>query len=394
MEPHSPRNGAGRVAPERDAYVRSILEVVPDAVIVIDHRGLIQTFSTAAERMFGYARAEVIGQNISRLMPSPYRERHDSYLNRYIETGERRILGIGRVIVGQRKDGSIFPIELHVSEIHAEGRRLFTGFIRDLTERQATEKRLQELQDELAHVARLSALGEMAAVLAHELNQPLAAISLYLEASRQLLTGVDAPRRLGETLDKANAQALRAGEIIRRMRGFVKKESAEHSLHDINKTVEEAAALALVGAKSLGISASLVLAPDLPAISIDRIAIQQVILNLVRNAVDAMAGSPKRALTITTRTSSGMVEIAVADTGPGLAPEIAARLFQPFLTTKPDGLGIGLSVCRSIAEIHGGRLWAAANPLGGTTFYLALPLDKPPDTPSAHPSEAPAPADN
>ena len=389
MGPRAPQNGVDRLAPERDAYVRSILEVVPDAVIVIDDRGLIQTFSTAAERMFGYARAEVIGRNISMLMPSPYRERHDFYLSRYIETGQRRILGIGRVIVAQRKDGSIFPIELNVSEIHAEGRILFTGFIRDLTERQATEKRLQELQDELAHVARLSALGEMASVLAHELNQPLAAISLYLETSKQLLTSIDVPQQLGETLGKANAQALRAGEIIRRMRGFVKKEPAEHSLHDINKTVEEAAALALVGAKSLDISASLVLEPDLPAVSIDRIAIQQVVLNLVRNAIEAMAGSPRRALTITTRMSSGMVEIAVADTGPGLAPEIAARLFQPFLTTKPDGLGIGLSVCRSIVEIHRGGLWAEANPQGGTTFNLTLPLANPPETPLARPDEAP-----
>jgi two-component system sensor kinase FixL len=187
------------------------------------------------------------------LMPSPYRERHDSYISRCIATGERRILGIGRVIVGQRKDGSTFPIELNVSEIQADDRRLFTGFIRDLTDRQATEKRLQELQDELVHVARLSALGEMASVLAHELNQPLAAVSLYLEASKQFLAGIDAPKQLGETLGKANAQALRAGEIIRRMRGFVKKEPAEHTFHDVNKTVEEAAALALVGAKSLGI---------------------------------------------------------------------------------------------------------------------------------------------
>jgi two-component system sensor kinase FixL len=354
-------------------YERTVFEVIRDAVVITDDRGIIEVLSSTAERMFGYTRAEAVGRNVSMLMPSPYRERHDSYIDRYRETGEKRVIGLGRVVVGRRKDGSTFPIEINIGETKAKGRRLFTGLIRDLTERQATLRRLQELQEELEHVARLSALGEMASVLAHELNQPLTAIALYLQTSRQFLAGPHAPRRLGAAIEKAEAQVLRAAEIVRRLRGFVRKEPAVRSFQDLNKTVEEATALGLIGAQSLGISVSLVLASDLPAIPIERLAIQQVVVNLIRNAVDAMAASPTRLLQITTRSAASMIEVIVADTGPGIAPEIVARLFEPFVTSKPDGLGIGLSICRSIAENHRGHLSAEANPGGGTIFRLNLP---------------------
>jgi len=359
---------------ERDAYLRGILEVIPDAVVVIDDSGLIQTFSDAAERIFGYPRGEALGRNISMLMPAPYQERHDRYISHYLDTGEPHILGNGRVIVGKRKDETVFPIELNVAEIHADGRRLFIGFVRDLTERQAVQKRLQELQEELAHVTRLSILGEMASVLAHELNQPLTAIGTYLGAANRLMEGPVTAAVLGPLLNKASEQAFRAGEIIRRLRSFIKKEPTKRALQDVNRTIEEAAALGLIGAKSLGISASLVLAPDVPSIPMDRIAIQQVVLNLIRNAVDAMAGSPTRSLMITTRLASDMVEIGVTDSGPGIAAEIGNRLFHPFVTTKADGIGIGLAVCSTIIENHRGRLWAEANPQGGTIFRVALPI--------------------
>src|SRR6185437_9467868 len=205
---------------EREAHLQSILDTIPDAVVVIDERGLVQSFSAAAERLFGWSAPEVIGRNVNMLMPSPYREAHDSYLARYMRTGERRIIGIGRVVVGLRRDGSTFPMELSVGEIKVASHRFFTGFVRDLTERQQTEARLQELQSELVHVSRLTAMGEMASALAHELNQPLSAIANYLRGSRRLLEKgdpADLPR-LAEALDRAGDQALRAGDVIHRLR--------------------------------------------------------------------------------------------------------------------------------------------------------------------------------
>ena len=171
----------------REAHLKSILETIPDAMVVIDPRGDIQSFSSAAERLFGRKAEEVIGRNVSMLMPSPYRENHDGYLERYLRTGERRIIGVGRVVVGERKDGSTFPMELAIGEMKSNDKLFFTGFIRDLTERQKTEARLQELQAELVHISRLTAMGEMASTLAHELNQPLAAIANYLKGARRIL---------------------------------------------------------------------------------------------------------------------------------------------------------------------------------------------------------------
>ena len=241
---------------EREARLRSILETAPDAIIVIDDRGIMESFSPAAERLFGMSAAAAIGKNVSILMPLPYRERHDGYIQHYLDTGERRIIGIGRIVVGQRKDGSTFPMELAVGEALVNGRRLFTGFIRDLTERQLTENRLQELQTELLHVSRLTDVGQMASALAHELNQPLAAIVNYVQASRRLLQAANypVPPRVTDAMDKAVAQAARAGEIIRHLRSFISKGDSEHRTEDLNKVVEEATALGLVGAKESGVS--------------------------------------------------------------------------------------------------------------------------------------------
>ncbi|HVK41573.1 MAG TPA: PAS domain S-box protein, partial [Phenylobacterium sp.] len=231
----------------REAHLSSILDTVPDAMIVIDEQGIIQSFSSAAERLFGWTSAEAVGRNVRLLMPAPNKDAHDGYLDRYYRTHERRIIGIGRVVVGERKDGSTFPMELAVGEMRTEDGRFFTGFVRDLTERQQTEARLQELQSELEHVSRLTALGEMASALAHELNQPLSAIANYLRGSVRLLGAEEVPReRLTEALGKASDQALRAGEIIRRLRDFVSRGETERRLESLPKLIEEAGALALV----------------------------------------------------------------------------------------------------------------------------------------------------
>jgi two-component system sensor kinase FixL len=359
--------------PEESALLRSILDTVPDAMVVIDELGIVQFFSSAAERLFGYAADEVHGRNVKMLMPSIYRDQHDLYLARYRATGERRIIGIGRVVVGQRKDGSTFPMELSVGEAKQTNGRLFTGFVRDLTERQRAERRLHELQDDLLHVSRVRSMGQMAAALAHELNQPLTATANYVRGALRLLAAAEPNlERVRQAMRQAVQQTQRSGEIIRRLRDFVARGEVVRQPASIAQLIEEASALALVGAKEQGVKVLIAMVPDLPDVMVDRVQIQQVLLNLIRNALEAMEDCPVRNLTIAASREHDHVLVSITDTGVGVPPEIEARLFQPFITTKPDGMGIGLSVCRTIVEAHGGRLWKAANPAGGSIFHFTL----------------------
>jgi two-component system sensor kinase FixL len=362
---------------EREARLRTILDTAVDAIIVIDEKGRIESFSASAARLFGYRPAEAVGQNVKMLMPSPYQEEHDDYLRRYLETGERRIIGIGRIVVGRRKDGTTFPMELSVGEVRLADRRMFTGFIRDVSERQQAERRLQELQAQLVHVSRVSAMGAMASAFAHELSQPLGAAMNYLNAVRRWLEESTEPRapRMREGAQRAAAEIARAGQIIQRLRQFIQKGRTDRSWEKVATVIEEAAALALVGAADRDIKIHIEIAPNLPEAMMDRVQIQQVLTNLIRNAVEAMANMPKRRLTITGKpVMTEAIEISVADTGPGIAPEVAKDLFKPFVTTKPTGMGVGLSICRSIVQSHGGELKVEPNPAGGSIFRFTLPL--------------------
>ncbi|MFZ4383066.1 MAG: sensor histidine kinase [Sandarakinorhabdus sp.] len=374
----------GALLDSSEALQRTILATVPDAMIVIDEAGTILLFSDAACRMFGYDTGEAIGQNVRGLMPNPDRDRHDDYMRHYMETGEAHVIGIGRLTNARRRDGSTFPIELAVGEVLGETGRLFTGFIRDLTEMQRAERRLADLQAELSHISRVSAMGSLANALAHELNQPLTAIASYAEGARMLLgkAGTPPPADIAlvrEALAEASSEAVRAGQIVRRLRDFISRGTSERLVERLRRLVSEAAALALTGTGPSGIDFDIRLDQSVDKVLVDRIQIQQVLLNLIRNAVEAMQRSPRQILEIRSRPDGrGMVRVTVSDSGPGLAPAVAALLFQPFNTSKEQGMGLGLSISRTIIEAHGGRIWAEPSDYGGTAFHFTLEVAEEP----------------
>jgi two-component system sensor kinase FixL len=271
-------------------------------------------------------------------------------------------------------------MELAVGEGKLGAEQFFTGFIRDLTERRSQERRMHELQAELVHVSRLTAMGEMASSLAHELNQPLSAITSYLRGAATLLKADQVDKeRIREVLHRSADQALRAGDIIKRLREFVAKGDIQPTLENPAILLEEAAALALVGSRELDVRVSLRCDRDLPDIAVDKVQIQQVALNLIRNAVEAMETTSRRDLTIAVTRQKSIALFSVADSGTGINPEIAQHLFQPFVTSKANGMGVGLSICRTIIEAHGGRISAIPNDGGGTIFEFTVPFAEPED---------------
>jgi two-component system, LuxR family, sensor kinase FixL len=363
-----------------ESRFNALLDATVDAIILIGPDGLITRFNLAAERMFGYREPEVRGRNVSMLMPEPYRSQHDGYLDRYATTGQRRIIGIGREVVGQRKDGTTFPLDLSVGEFRTtpgpQGDHGYVGIIRDLTERKAQTREAEALRGRLTHVGRIGTLGEMVSGIAHEVNQPLTAISNYASTCRRMvLAGTIEGPELTTTLEKISAQAERAGQVIRGLRALVRRRDEVREPLDVNVLIREVTKLLEFEVRQSGYQLVLNLADALPAALGDAVQVQQVVLNLVRNGLDAMLDQPLGdTIEIATSSGEGWVQIRVRDHGPGISLTAMERLFEPFFTTKPQGIGLGLSICKSIVGAHGGELLAENAAGGGAQFRVRLPV--------------------
>ncbi len=357
-----------------DRLLAQIVQSSHDAILSKTLDGNILSWNPAAERIFGYAAAEAVGRHISLLIPPDRLGEEDAII---------ALLRAGRSIdhletVRRRKDGCDIYVSLSVSPVRDAAGRIFAASktVRDISEQKLAEARLQLLQSELVHVARLSAICQFSSATAHELNQPLTAVTNFVEAARRTLDapGEDAVSRAKEMIDRAVGQALRAGAIMRNLRDFVDKRETHRGVEDIDDVIAEAVALAVVGPAGGGVQVKLDLAPDIPCLVIDKIQIQQVLLNLIRNAIEAVQSVAAHDVTVGTRRDGGYVCVTVRDTGPGLPPEVLARLFHPFITTKEKGMGLGLTISKSIVEAHGGRI-AADSRLGeGACFSVHLPL--------------------
>jgi two-component system sensor kinase FixL len=366
------------VASTATGEFQALMNAAVDGIVIVDHKGSIQAFNRAAERLFGYVAAEVLGINVSVLAPEPDKSAHDGYMARLLTTGDPHVIGRGREVEARRKDGSVFPAFLSVGIVEGTHPPRFVGFVHDITLRRRAEEEAHRLQERLTHVSRLATVGEMSAGIAHELNQPLAAVANYAQACDRLLAlpDPDIPE-IRDALQQITAQAVRAGDIIRRLRALARNEQVRPEPTDINKLVSELSDLIQLAAKRYVVQYKLDLGANLPEVDVDRAQIQQVVLNLVHNALEALGDSARtpRQLTVQTqRMPDEMVEIKVSDNGPGISQAIAPRLFEPFRTTKAHGTGLGLAISRTIIKSHRGTLEYRPNEPAGACFSVRLPL--------------------
>lgn len=362
----------------REAQLRSIIETVPEAMLVVDEEGTIRVFSTAAEQLWGYPAYEVQGHSFAILLPFVEEGEPDSPLAHFLKTSTRAAPTETIPCAGLTKQGRRFPMEVRAGVARVDGHALFTLFARDLTEQFAAEERLSELNAELAHVGRQSAMSELAADMAHELNQPLAATSNFLAAARMLMEKGEDMERIAELLRMANEQTLRAGEIIRRLRSFTMRGEVDMRATPLESTIRDAADLVLVGTSQFNIRLTYDLDSDIPYVFADRVQVQQVVVNLLRNSVEVLrqlGGSDRRIMLSSRKSNFDMAIVEIADSGPGIPESILNQLFSRFTTTKREGsgMGIGLSISKRIIEAHGGTLSAENLPEGGAVFRFTLP---------------------
>lgn len=358
-----------------ETLVQTILASVPDAMIVINETGSILAFSAAAEALFGYSPAEVIGGNVSMLMTGADRSHHDQYIKNYLKTGERQIIGIGRIVQAKLANGTNIPVELKIGEANIGGRKLFTGYIRDISEQQANAHRLAQMQVEIANFSRLSAVGTMASAMAHELNQPLTAVANYLEAARDLLDKPDPETvdMVQDALDAAATQSIRAGQIVRRLRDYVSRGELDLRAVDLRAVISDAVSLAKVGIESQLAQVIVRLPEELPPVLADKLQLRQVFVNIIRNAIEALSGSENPQVRVTAALADdNEVAIEISDNGPGFQGDPGQSLFDPFYSSKPSGMGLGLSICQTIMEAHGTVIAYDRGPSGGAIFKFTL----------------------
>ncbi len=379
-EPDSPilKDSFGRYGDKKslELLMQSILASVPDAMIVINDTGQILAFSAEAERLFGYTAEDVAGKNVSVLMAGADEKHHDQYISNYLATGEKQIIGIGRIVRAKLANGDSIPVELKIGEAEIDGHRLFTGYIRDMSEQQANAHRLAQMQVELANFSRLSAVGTMASAMAHELNQPLTAVANYLEAARDLLDSAD-PETLAfiqEALDAAATQSIRAGQIVRRLRDYVSRGELDLRSVQIQDVVDDAISLAKVGIEGQLARVISRIPEDFPPLLADRLQLRQVIVNLVRNAIEALADTANPQVWILAELQGDLAVITVEDNGPGYQGADDASPFDAFNSSKVGGMGLGLSICQTILDAHGTDIEYAPSPRGGAAFKFTLRL--------------------
>lgn len=357
-----------------------LLDAAVDGIVIIDHAGHIVAFNRAAEGLFGYRARELLGRNVSVLMTAEDRAAHDAHLATYLATRTPHIIGKGREVSAQRKDGSVFPAFLSVGALQDTEPPRFVGFVQDITLRQQSEQQARRLQERLFHVSRLATMGEMASGIAHQLNQPLTAIANYAQACDRLLARRAADyEEIRGALREITGQALHAGDIIRRLRALTRHQDGEPVATDINMLITDLTSLVQSDARSHDVQYRLELAEDLPLVKVQRAQIQRVVLNLVHNAIEALAGTsglPREVVVRTCRAAEGEVEVAVCDSGPGVHPAVAAALFDPFHTSKPGGTGLGLAISRTIMRNHHGTLEYQPNVPAGACFTMRLPLQR------------------
>jgi two-component system sensor kinase FixL len=362
---------------DSDAFSDTIVNSVVEAVITIDQRGLIKSFNDAAQLMFGYTFAEIKNQALSILMPKPHAKNHDSYIKEYLRTNQAHIIGEGRELLAKRKDGTTFPMHLSVSEFQNHGNKMFVGLVRDITQQRDTQDQIRLHTEELAHADRLNALGEMAAGVAHEINQPLTAISLYSQTAKNLCDRGQF-EKLPAIFEKMSRHARRAGAVLESVQIMTKQGERVKEVVSCQMLINEVLKLTEAEARLHDIKLHSIVPNKIINVPVDRVQIQQVILNLLRNAMEAMQSiAYKNGSTITLKAilkTNNILEIAIADTGCGLSETMTDRLFTPFSSTKTNGTGIGLSISKRIIEEHSGHIDYAPNKPAGAIFFFTLPV--------------------
>lgn len=356
-----------------------LIDATLDAVIIIDAKGVILRFNQAAEQLFLYPVDAVVGQNVSMLMPEPDRSKHDLFIARYLETGQGTVIGRSRDATGVKSDGSSFPMKLSLGEIKGEHGSQFVAIIHDLSEKKAGEAKVRQLEAQLVHADRLVILGELTAGIAHEINQPLTAIAAYADAGRQLIRRSDdtSAENIHDICEKIAGQSRRAAEVVQRLRRLVRTGSVKKARHNINNIIRNTILLFEYERKKKYLEFDFLPAEGIDILFVDDIQIQQILINLFKNALDAMRAVEQEEgqITIRVKKFGEVMAVAVQDNGPGVAPADRHHLFESFFTTKPRGVGLGLSICKNIAAAHGGNLRYESPIEGGSRFILTLPLE-------------------